>query len=111
MDGAVTPFEGLTDVVCTRRVYPLEPADPRCIGPYTAVCRLPRGGQGADVFVGKSDEQGRVVIKCLPAQAGEMSRRRFAREVENAARIRSPRVARIVDQDLTSSSPYYVQEF
>jgi serine/threonine protein kinase len=52
-----------------------------------------------------------VVVKCLPAGAGELVRRRFAREVENAARIKSPRVARIVGQDLEAKSPYYAQEF
>src|SRR3954452_2899663 len=105
--------EGLTTVVGTRRVHPLESGDPVAIGPYTVVCRLPRGGQGADVFVAKSDEEPAqlVVVKCLPADAGELTRRRFAREVENAARIVSPRVARIVGQDLDAKSPYYVQEY
>src|SRR3954451_12209483 len=105
--------EGLTTVVGTRRVHPLESGDPVAIGPYTVLCRLPRGGQGADVFVAKSDEDPAqlVVIKCLPADAGELTRRRFAREVENAARIVSPRVARIVGQDLEAKSPYYVQEY
>ena len=105
--------EGLTTVVGTRRVYPLEPGDPVAIGPYTVLCRLPRGGQGADVFVAKPDDDATqlVVVKCLPADAGELTRRRFAREVENAARIKSPRVARIVAQDLEAKSPYYVQEY
>jgi serine/threonine protein kinase len=78
------------------------------------LCRLPRGGQGADVFVARNTEDGAaplVVIKCLPADAGDLNRRRFAREVENAARINSPRVARIVGHDLEAKSPYYAQEF
>lgn len=111
MVDAVTPSEELTHVVGTRRVYPLEPGDPATIGAYRLLCRLPRGGQGADVYVGRADAGQPVVIKCLPAAAGEMARRRFAREVENAARIRSPRVARIVGQDLHARSPSYVQEF
>ncbi|MGY1601620.1 serine/threonine-protein kinase [Geodermatophilus sp. SYSU D00815] len=99
-------------LIGTRRVYPLESGDPATIGPYTVLCRLPRGGQGADVFVARTDEDGAlVVVKCLPASAGELTRRRFAREVENAARIRSPRVARIVGQDLEAARPYYVQEY
>jgi serine/threonine protein kinase len=113
VDEEIPSSEGLTTVVGTRRVHPLEPGDPVAIGPYTVLCRLPRGGQGADVFVGKSDDEPAqlVVIKCLPADAGELTRRRFAREVENAARIASPRVARIVGQDLEAKSPYYVQEY
>jgi serine/threonine protein kinase len=109
---ASSPTEGLTDGLGHRRVHPLEPGDPPEIGPYGLLCRLPRGGQGADVFVGRSDPASPlVVVKRLPAGAGELVRRRFAREVENAARIRSPRVARIVDQDLAAASPYYVQEY
>jgi eukaryotic-like serine/threonine-protein kinase len=105
-------FEDLTTLVGARRVYPLEPADPVVIGPYTVLCRLPRGGQGADVFLARADETAPlVVITCLPADAGGLTRRRFAREVENAARIKSPRVAPIVGQDLDATSPYYVQEY
>jgi len=106
--------EGLTTAVGTRRVHPLEAGDPVAIGPYTVLCRLPRGGQGADVFVAKKTDDAAaalVVVKCLPADAGELTRRRFAREVANAARIGSTRVARIVDQDLEAKSPYYVQEY
>jgi eukaryotic-like serine/threonine-protein kinase len=106
------PFEDRTGLVGNRRVHPLEHGDPARIGPYALLCRLPRGGQGADVFVGRAgDTAPLVVVKCLPPSAGEMTRRRFAREVENAARIKSPRVARIVDQDLAAAAPYYVQEY
>jgi serine/threonine protein kinase len=119
VDEEIPSAEGLTTVVGTRRVYPPEPGDPVTIGPYTVLCRLPRGGQGADVFVARATDARTtddaavplVVIKCLPADAGDLNRRRFAREVENAARIRSPRVARIVGQDLEAKSPYYAQEF
>jgi serine/threonine protein kinase len=108
----VPPFEELTNLVGTRRVHPLEHGDPARIGPYAVLCRLPRGGQGADVFVARTDALAPlVVVKCLPTAAGELTRRRFAREVENAARIKSPRVARIVAQDLDAASPYYVQEY
>ncbi|MCZ2849151.1 serine/threonine-protein kinase [Modestobacter sp. VKM Ac-2978] len=112
MSDASSSTEGLADGFGHRRVHPLEAGDPPQIGPYRLLCRLPRGGQGADVFVGRSDAADpMVVVKCLPAGAGELVRRRFAREVENAARIRSPRVAQIVDQDLDAASPYYVQEY
>ncbi|MEU2349887.1 serine/threonine-protein kinase [Modestobacter sp. NPDC049651] len=112
MADATSPTEGLTDWLGERVVHPLEPGDPTSVGPYRLVHRLPRGGQGADVFVGKNGTAGPlVVVKCLPAGAGDLVRRRFAREVENAARVRSPRVARIVDQDLAAGSPWYAQEY
>ena len=114
VDEELPSRDGLTTVVGTRRVYPPEPGDPVAIGPYTVLCRLPRGGQGADVFVAKTTDDSTaplVVVKCLPPDAGDLNRRRFAREVENAARINSPRVARIVGHDLEAKSPYYAQEF
>lgn len=112
MSDASSPTEGLADGLGARRVHPLELSDPPQIGPYRLLCRLPRGGQGADVFVGRADpDDPLVVVKRLPAGAGDLVRRQFAREVENAARIRSPRVAQIVDQDLAAASPYYVQEY
>ena len=114
VDDDLHATEGLTTVVGTRRVYPPESGDPVAIGPYTVLCRLPRGGQGADVFVARNTDDTAaplVVLKCLPADAGELNRRRFAREVENAARINSPRVARIVEHDLEAKSPYYAQEY
>src|SRR3954454_16259227 len=94
-DGMAT--HELTNVVGTLRVYPPEPGDPVAIGPYTVLCRLPRGGQGADVFVARNSAATAgplVALQCLPADAGELNRRRFAREVDNAARINSPRVSR-----------------
>ena len=72
-DGMAT--SALVTVVGPRRVYPPEPGDPIAIGPYTVLCRLPRGGQGADVFVARPTDDAAgplVVIKCLPADAGEL---------------------------------------
>ncbi|NEK57002.1 serine/threonine protein kinase [Geodermatophilus sabuli] len=108
----------VADLADTRQVDPLEPGDADRIGPYALLCRLPRGGQGADVFVGRRAPEGPdggdgplVVIKRLPEAAPELARRRLAKEVENASRVKSSRVARIVDQDLTAGAPYYVQEY
>jgi len=112
VDEALDPALAVADLAATRQVDLLEPGDPDRIGPYELLCRLPRGGQGADVFVGSADPDAPlVVIKRLPEGAPELARRRLAREVENAARVRSSRVARIVDRDLDAGAPYYVQEY
>ncbi|MGY1640902.1 serine/threonine-protein kinase [Geodermatophilus sp. SYSU D00703] len=112
MDEALDPTGAVADLAGTRQVDLLEPGDPHRIGPYELLCRLPRGGQGADVFVGSTGPSSPlVVIKRLPEGAPELARKRLAREVENAARVKSSRVARIVDQDLTADAPYYVQEY
>ncbi|WP_158579962.1 serine/threonine-protein kinase [Geodermatophilus marinus] len=101
----------LAGLAGTRHVDLLEDGDPRQIGPYRLLCRLPRGGQGADVLVGQAGSDPLVVIKRLPEAAPELARRRLATEVANASRVKSSRVARIVDQDLTAEAPYYVQEY
>jgi serine/threonine protein kinase len=106
------PSGAVADLAGTRQVDLLEPGDPARIGPYDLLCRLPRGGQGADVFVGSTGpDTPLVVIKRLPEGAPELARKRLAREVENAARVKSSRVARIIDQDLAADAPYYVQEY
>lgn len=112
MEEELVPAETLAELAETREVDRLEDGDPSRIGPYTLLCRLPRGGQGADVFVGRAGPgDPLVVIKRLGEGAEDLARRRLAREVENAARVRSSRVASIVDQDLTAEAPYYVQEY
>ncbi|MGY1823317.1 serine/threonine-protein kinase [Geodermatophilus sp. SYSU D00079] len=112
MDEALDPTGAVADLAGTRQVHLLEPGDPDRIGPYTLMCRLPRGGQGADLFVGSTGDDGPlVVVKRLPEAAPDLARKRLAREVENATRVKSSRVARIVDQDLTADAPYYVQEY
>ncbi|MFW3171330.1 serine/threonine-protein kinase [Geodermatophilus sp. CPCC 206100] len=112
MDEATDSAVAVADLAETRQIDLLEPGDPDRIGPYELLCRLPRGGQGADVFVGSAPADGAlVVIKRLPEGAPELARKRLAREVENAARVKSSRVARIVDQDLAAGAPYYVQEY
>ena len=112
MDEATDPAVAVADLAGTRQIDLLEAGDPDRIGPYELRCRLPRGGQGADVFVGSAEANGAlVVIKRLPDGAPELARKRLAREVENAARVKSSRVASIVDQDLEADAPYYVQQY
>jgi serine/threonine protein kinase len=112
VDEALDPAVAVADLAETRQIDLLEPGDPDSIGPYELLCRLPRGGQGADVFVGSAGPSSpMVVIKRLPEASPELARKRLAREVENATRVKSSRVAKIVDQDLDADAPYYVQEY
>ena len=112
VDEALNSGGTVADLAGTRQIGLLEPGDPDRIGPYDLLCRLPRGGQGADVFVGSAGPDGAlVVIKQLPEGAPDLARKRLAREVENAARVKSSRVASIVDQDLEAEAPYYVQQY
>ncbi len=110
MDEGLDTAGAVADLAGTRQISLLDPGDPDRIGPYHLLCRLPRGGQGADVFVGSAGEDDAlVVIKRLPEAAPDLARKRLAREVENATRVKSSRVASIVEQDLTADAPYYVK--
>ena len=93
-----------------RQVLPLTADDPEQVGDHVLICRLPPGGQSADVFVARRGDE-RVVVKMGPADASGDATRRFTAEVANASRINSPRVARVLDSDLQAQRPYFVQEF
>jgi serine/threonine protein kinase len=93
-----------------RQVLPLTADDPDRVGDHELLCRLPPGGQSADVFVGRSGDD-RVVVKMQSAEASRDAIERFRAEVANASRISSPRVARVLDSDLEAQRPYFVQQF
>jgi serine/threonine protein kinase len=93
-----------------RQVLPLTADDPEQVGDHVLVCRLPPGGQSADVFVARRGDE-RVVVKMGPAEASGDATQRFTAEVANASRISSPRVARVLDSDLQAPRPHLVQEF
>jgi serine/threonine protein kinase len=93
-----------------RQVLPLTADDPEQVGDHVLVCRLPPGGQSADVFVARRGDE-RAVVKMGPAEASGDATQRFTAEVANASRINSPLVARVIDSDLQALRPYFVQEF
>jgi serine/threonine protein kinase len=95
-----------------RNVRPLLAGDPKAIGRYALVGRLPSGGMGADVFIARGPPgEVFVVVKALLPDQGPELVRRFTAEAENAARVSSTRVAAVLDTDLGAARPYYVQAY
>jgi predicted Ser/Thr protein kinase len=84
---------------------------PGCIGPYRPLQRLGSGGMGA-VFLALDGEGRAVAVKSLHPvlAAAPESRLRLRREVETMQRVRSHRVAEVVDFDL-GGSPYIVTRY
>jgi len=83
------------------------------VGPYRLVERLGRGGMGevwlAEDHLGAAGGTPRRVALKLVDPALVADRRamaRFAREVDAARRIDSPRVARVLDADVTAPRPW-----
>jgi predicted Ser/Thr protein kinase len=82
------------------------------LGPYRLVQRLGEGGMGVVHLA--LDAQGRAVaIKVLRPHIAhdESARGRLAREVETLSRVRSPRVAAVLDADVDGDRPYIVTEY
>ncbi|SCK56211.1 Serine/threonine protein kinase [Streptomyces sp. WMMB 714] len=69
-------------------MQPLEPDDPRTVGPYRLLRRLGAGGMGR-VYLGRSPSGRTVAVKVVhPHYAtDEQFRRRFRREVASARRV------------------------
>ncbi len=88
------------------------PEAPERIGPYRLLRRLGEGGMGV-VHLGLDGEGREVAVKVLhPHVATDLKARdRLTREVETMRRVRSRRVAEVLDADLTGASPYIVTRY
>ena len=86
---------------------PLGANDPRCIGPFTLLGRLGRGGMGT-VFVGRLPSGKLAAIKLVHPQLAEDAsfRARFAREIDAAKAVGGFFNAPIVDADPQASTPW-----
>lgn len=86
--------------------------DPATVGPYRLVRKLGEGGMGVVHLA--TDPAGRAVaLKVLRAHVAndEEARRRLGREVTTLRRVRHPRVAEVLDADVSGAEPYLVTRF
>ncbi|MFI6359299.1 serine/threonine protein kinase [Streptomyces sp. NPDC050743] len=87
--------------------------DPKQVGPFCIESRLGSGGMGR-VYLGSADKgESKAAIKIIkPEQVDDPEfRRRFAREVAAAVRIRHPRTVRVLDFDVTAAEPWLATEY
>ncbi|MEQ4724523.1 protein kinase [Nonomuraea sp. B19D2] len=91
---------------------PLQPGDPRQVGPYRLTGRLGAGGMG-QVFLGVSPGGRKVAVKVIRAEhaSSPQFRARFAREVQAAQRVGGFHTAPVVDADPDAESPWLVTAF
>ena len=82
------------------------------IGPYRLVRRLGEGGMGV-VHLAVEPGGREVAVKVLhPHVAVDLKARdRLIREVETMRRVRSPRVAEVLDAELSGPTPYIVTRY
>ncbi|MFF7244820.1 serine/threonine-protein kinase [Embleya sp. NPDC008237] len=90
------------------RLDPLSRDDPDRLGDYRLIGRLASGGMGR-VYLGRSTADGSLAaVKTLLARdgIGEVERRRFAREVGLAQRVRGEHTARVLAADPEAARPW-----
>ncbi|WP_462188155.1 MULTISPECIES: protein kinase domain-containing protein [unclassified Frankia] len=91
---------------------PLNPHEPRSVGPYVLLSRLGVGGMGT-VYLARNRAGRRVAIKVIRPDlaADEEFRRRFRAEVEAARKVAPFCTAEVLDADPNAPAPYLVTEF
>ena len=82
------------------------------VGPYRMLTRLGEGGMGV-VHLGQAADGRRLAVKVLrPHVVGDdEARDRLAREVNSLSRVKSPRVAEIIDADPYGPIPYVATRY
>jgi hypothetical protein len=86
--------------------------EPQRLGPYRLVERIGEGGMGV-VHLAVTPSGDLVAVKALRPWlvGGHDGRQRFAREVATLQRVRSRRVAEVLDADVSGDPPYIVTRY
>jgi serine/threonine protein kinase len=86
--------------------------DPVVVGPFEVVGVLGAGAMGR-VYLGRSSAADLVAVKVIrPDLAQDAAyRRRFAREIQAARRVRGPFTAAVVDADPQDETPWLATEY
>jgi predicted Ser/Thr protein kinase len=82
------------------------------VGDYRLLARIGEGGMGV-VHLAQAPDGGRVALKVLrPHIIGDdEARERLAREVASLRRVRSPRIAEVIDADPWGTTPYVATRY
>jgi serine/threonine protein kinase len=85
---------------------------PRTFGPYTLLSLLGGSGFGR-VHLGRTDRGGRVAVRVVRPEfaADPWFRAALRDEVEVVSRVRSPRVAALLDADVDADVPWLATEY
>ncbi|GIX32921.1 MAG: hypothetical protein KatS3mg125_0877 [Lysobacterales bacterium] len=97
-----------------RFLTPLCPDAPACFGGrYRVLSELGRGGMGVVYLAEHRGEDfcKRVAIKCLPWRNDPAAEARLARERRILARLRHPRIARLLDGGSENGRPWLAMEY
>ncbi len=104
--------EPLGEAPPTQPVPGHEPARPTMIGPYRVMQQIGSGGMGV-VHLALDPHGKAVALKVLRPHVAddEQARQRLGREVSTLRRVRSTRVAAVLDADVEAQQPYIVTRY
>ncbi|MFI6587391.1 serine/threonine-protein kinase [Embleya sp. NPDC050493] len=93
-------------------IEPLHDDDPTWLGSYRLLGRIASGGMGR-IYLGRGTDGDLVAVKTLLAdgEVGAVNRRRFAREVKVAQRVRAEHTARVLAADPDAERPWMATEY
>ena len=96
----------------TTRQEPAAPPPGLHVGSYRLLTKIGEGGMGV-VHLAQAPDGSRVALKVLrPHIIGDdEARERLAREVASLRRVRSPRVAEVIDADPWGETPYVATRY
>lgn len=96
-----------------RRPEPLRDDDPREIAGYALRARIGEGGMGTVFLTRSHDGTLPVALKLIRREhaRSEDFRRRFAREVEAARRVRGAHLVQVVDHDADAELPWLATRY
>jgi DNA-binding beta-propeller fold protein YncE len=99
-------------VLVSTPTVPLDPTDPRRLGPYTIERRIGTGGMGV-VYLGRDRTGRRAAVKVVHAHLADdpAFRDRFTHEIATASAVRAPWTAAVVAADATARRPWLATEF
>ncbi|WP_194899641.1 serine/threonine-protein kinase, partial [Catenulispora pinisilvae] len=95
-----------------RSADPAGPAATDRIGPYLLVTQLGSGAMGR-VFLGTDADGRQAAVKVVRSDLADIPafRKRFARELEVAGRVHSPRIAEIYNAQTDGTRPWLATEY
>lgn len=100
------------DTVAAPEPSPIQPTDPRRIGPFKVLARLGQGGMGT-VYLAESGDGVRAAVKVILPELAEDQEylARFRRETQAAQAVRSPHLAAVLGSDPDAQPPWLATEY
>jgi serine/threonine protein kinase len=92
-------------------IQPLQPSDPKQLGPWTTKARLGQGGMGVVFLAEKDNFQAAIKVVRTSFLDDQSLKSRIIREIDVLKKIKSPFVAAMIEADVSSESAWFATEY